>query len=150
MGTINILKNTRRRKNKKKKDSAGAWSKYRSPGATEYQRAVDRWLFGTLGAASPVRKIDPTTDEAYRDAAAKTRQSGASMIFVVTPVFSQSRLQFRQPPPPEPLLSFNNSKTYPQLYDVAARVDDGHLSEEGAEMFTRLLAQEFVSKTGQR
>jgi hypothetical protein len=60
MGCINILKNTRRR-NKKKKGSAGAWSKYGSPNAAEYQRAVDRWSFGTLGAASPVRKIDPAT-----------------------------------------------------------------------------------------
>jgi hypothetical protein len=58
MGSINILKNTRRRK---KKGSAGAWSKYGSPNAAEYQRDIDRWSFGTLGAASPVRKIDPAT-----------------------------------------------------------------------------------------
>jgi hypothetical protein len=29
----------------------------------EYQRARERLLFGTLGAASPVRRIDPITGE---------------------------------------------------------------------------------------
>ena len=29
--------------------------------ATEYERARERFLFGSLGAASPVRRIDPRT-----------------------------------------------------------------------------------------
>ena len=113
--------------------------------AARFKKALER----EVTDARP-KFIDPTTDAAYREAAAKTRPTGAAMIFVVTPVFSQARLQFRQPAPPEPLLSFNSSRTYPELYDPAFRVDDGHLSREGAETFTRLLAQEFVGKTSQR
>jgi hypothetical protein len=90
------------------------------------------------------KSIDPYADEAYRVAAAKIRQVGASTIFVVTPVIWQSLLRFRQSPPPGPLLSFNDSKTYPQLYDTSVRIDEGHLTRAGSEEFTRLLAQEFV------
>jgi hypothetical protein len=33
---------------------------YRSEATAEYKRAIDR-MFGSQGAASPVRKIDPAT-----------------------------------------------------------------------------------------
>jgi hypothetical protein len=113
--------------------------------AARFKKALEREAMD----ARP-KIIDPTTDAAYREAAEKTRRIGAAMIFVVTPVFSQERVQFRQPAPPESLLWFNSNKTYPQLYDPAVRVDDGHLSTEGAETFTRLLAQQFVDKTNQK
>ena len=35
--------------------------KYRSKATAEYQRSLEKTLFGTLGPASPVRKIDPAT-----------------------------------------------------------------------------------------
>jgi hypothetical protein len=34
---------------------------YRSEAAAEYRRALEKNLFGSQGAASPVRKIDPAT-----------------------------------------------------------------------------------------
>ena len=34
---------------------------YRSLAATVYQSTLDKWRFGKLGPASPVRKIDPVT-----------------------------------------------------------------------------------------
>jgi hypothetical protein len=93
--------------------------------------------------------IDPTTDQAYRDSAARIRQLRANPIFVVTPVFFQSPLRFRRSPPPGPLLSFNDCKSYPDLYDSKVRIDEGHLTREGSEEFTRLLAQEFVLRARQ-
>ena len=42
------------------------------------------------------------------------------------------------------MLVFNDAKTYPQLYDTKVRVDEQHLTNEGAAEFTRLLALEFV------
>jgi hypothetical protein len=47
-----------RRKNNRKRRTAA----YRATASTEYKRAFDR-LFGSQGAASPVRKIDPVTGE---------------------------------------------------------------------------------------
>jgi len=95
--------------------------------------------------AEPRQKIlDPATESAYRQAAAKIRQIGATPLFVVTPVTSQIAVRFAQTPPPAPLLSFNDFKKYPELYDTKVRIDDGHLTNEGAREFTRLLAHEFA------
>jgi hypothetical protein len=35
--------------------------RYRLDAATEYKRALERRKYGTLGAASKVRRIDPAT-----------------------------------------------------------------------------------------
>jgi hypothetical protein len=34
---------------------------YKRQAAAEYKQALERQLFGSIGAASPVRKIDPAT-----------------------------------------------------------------------------------------
>jgi hypothetical protein len=93
--------------------------------------------------------IDPYADEAYRDYARQIRQIGAVPVFVVTPIIFQSPVTFRKKPPPGLLLAFNNCKTYPMLFDPKVRVDDGHLTKEGAEEFSRLLAREFVRRLHQ-
>jgi hypothetical protein len=89
------------------------------------------------------KPLDPYADEAYRRYADRLREIGAATLFVVPPLIFQSRLGFR-PPPPGPLLSFNDARAYPMLFDTKVRIDDAHLTKEGAEEFTRLLAQEFV------
>ena len=95
-------------------------------------------------SASRSELIDPYAESAYRDCATRIRQQGAAPIFVVAPSFFQSPLRFRESPPPAPILVFNDSRTYPQLYDTKVRVDAQHLTNEGAAEFTRLLALEFV------
>ena len=96
-----------------------------------------------LTSARP-RAVDRYTESAYRDAAAKVRGLPSTPIFVSTPVIFQSLLQFRAAPPPGLVLSFNDARAYPAFYDSAVRIDDGHLTREGAEQFTRVLAQEFI------
>jgi hypothetical protein len=93
--------------------------------------------------------IDQYAESGYRDCATRIRRFGAEPIFVVAPSIFQSPLRFRESPPPAPILVFNDSKTYPQLYDANVRVDDQHLTNEGAAEFTRLLALEFVGITRQ-
>lgn len=95
-------------------------------------------------SASGSEFIDPYAESAYRECATRIRRFGAAPIFVVAPGIFQSPLRFRESPPPAPLLVFNDSKTYPQLYDTKVRVDEQHLTNEGAAEFTRLLALEFV------
>jgi len=87
--------------------------------------------------------LDPATDQAYRDAAAKIRRAGATPLFVVAPIITQTAARFRQTPP-APLLSFNDSRKYPQFYDTKVRIDDAHLTRDGAAEFTQLLAREFA------
>jgi len=98
-------------------------------------------------SASRSELIDPYAESAYRDCATRIRRLGAEPIFVVAPSIFQSPLRFRESPPPAPLLVFNDSKTFPQLYDTKVRVDDQHLTTEGAAEFTRLLALEFIGFT---
>ena len=89
------------------------------------------------------KPLDPAADEAYRSCAARFRKIGAAPFFVVPPLIFQSPVSFRQSSP-GPLLSFNDARTYPMLFDTKVRIDDAHLTREGAEEFTRLLAREFV------
>ena len=92
--------------------------------------------------------IDPWAEKSYREFAARFGEFGAHSFFVITPVATQSPLRFRSPPPPPgPVLLFNNAKRYPQLYDPAVRADEGHLTQTSADEFTRLLAQRFLDAT---
>jgi hypothetical protein len=102
-----------------------------------------RKLAQEVAAARP-EFIDPYAEKAYRESAAKIRRLGAAPIFVVSPGLYQSPTLFRESPAPGPLLLFNDSRVYPQLYDTKVRVDEQHLTNEGAAEFTRLLALEFV------
>lgn len=94
------------------------------------------------------KPLDPYADEAYRDCAARFKEMGATPLFVVPPLIFQSPISFRQSPP-GPLLSFNDARNYPMLFDTNVRLDDAHLTREGAEEFTRLLAREFVGRVRQ-
>jgi len=109
--------------------------------AKDFQRRLEQ----EIAAARP-EFIDPYAEEGYRDCAARIRDLGATPIFVIPPGFYQAPTRFRESPP-GPFLSFNDSKTYPQLYDTKVRVDDQHLSDEGSAEFTRLLALNLVDYT---
>ena len=109
-----------------------------SPERAEHFR---RKLAEEVSTARP-EFIDPYAESAYRDSATKIRHLGADPIFVVPPSVFQSPILFRESP--ARVLAFNDCKTYPQLYDPKVRVDEQHLTNEGAAEFTRLLALEFV------
>jgi hypothetical protein len=115
--------------------------------SAENAASFQKRLAQEITEAQP-KQIDPYADEAYRNYAGQIRQIGAEPFFVVTPLIFQSPISFRASPP-GPLLAFNNSKTYPMLFESKVRIDDAHLTKEGAEEFTRLLAQEFVGRARQ-
>ena len=101
-------------------------------------------------AQARAKPLDAYADEAYRDYAQRIRAMGAAPLFLVPPLIFQSPVSFREPlPPPGPLLVFNSAASYPMFFDTKFRIDDAHLTREGAEEFTRLLAQEFVRNTPQ-
>jgi hypothetical protein len=93
------------------------------------------------------RLIDPITDRGYRDCARIIRDAGAAPIFIVPPDPSQKELRFRDvAAPPGPVFAFNKATKYSVLYDPSLRVDVQHLTPEGAEIFTRLLAERFAAE----
>ncbi|MEY2562145.1 MAG: hypothetical protein QOH88_338 [Verrucomicrobiota bacterium] len=99
-------------------------------------------------AQARTKPLDPYADETYRRYATRLREIGAAPLFVVPPLIFQSPLSFRQAAPGV-LLAFNNARAYPMLFDPAVRIDDAHLTREGAETFSGLLAQEFVRRVRQ-
>ncbi|HEY5792751.1 MAG TPA: hypothetical protein VIS74_05590 [Chthoniobacterales bacterium] len=123
---------------------------YRLGGAAmsaERAASFQKILAQQVSDAQP-RIIDPATDQAFRDSAALIRKVGANPVFVVTPIILQSPVSFRESPP-APLLVFNDSRKYPALFDTRVRIDEAHLTPEGSEEFTRLLAREFARQTRQ-
>ena len=56
MRSAGVLKKIHRRKKGSKPSR-----KYRSIASAEYERALEKTKYGSLGPASPVRKIDPAT-----------------------------------------------------------------------------------------
>ena len=124
---------------------------YRLAGAAmsaENAASFQNRLAQEIAEARP-KPLDPYAEEAYRAYARRIRAIGAAPLFVVPPLIFQSPISFRQSLPPGPLLSFNDAKTYPMLFDTKVRIDDAHLTKEGAEEFTRLLAHEFVRQMRQ-
>jgi hypothetical protein len=126
---------------------------YQPPLAPMRPERVARYtqkLQSETSSARP-RLVDPYSEKTYRDHAARFAALGARTFFVLTPVASQSPLRFRSPPPPPgPVLLFNDARKYPQLFDPAVRADEGHMSQQAADEFTRLLAQEFLKMTSPR
>jgi hypothetical protein len=112
--------------------------------SAEQAASFQQRLAQEIAQARP-KPLDAYADEAYRDYAQRIRAIGAAPLFVVPPLIFQSPVSFREPPAsPGPLLAFNNAVSYPLLFDPKFRIDDAHLTREGAEEFTRLLANEFV------
>lgn len=122
---------------------------YRPPGtAMQAERAAryEQKLERETSNARP-RFVDPHAEKSYREYAAQFHKLGAASLFVVTPVVTQSPLRLRaDPPPPGPVLAFNDRRAYPQLYGAEVRVDESHLTKAGADEFTRLIAEEFVRR----
>src|SRR5438477_583782 len=83
------------------------------------------------------------TDKAVRECAEKIRELGAIPVFVVDPISTdQSEMTFRSDPPGV-VISFNDARTYPNLYRTDMRLDRNHLNKTGAEEYSRLMALKF-------
>ncbi|MEY2549483.1 MAG: hypothetical protein QOD64_2065 [Verrucomicrobiota bacterium] len=115
--------------------------------SAEDAASFQKRLADELAQAQP-KPLDPQADETYRRYAGRFREIGAAPFFLVPPLIFQSPIRFRQTPP-GPLLSFTDARTYPLLFETKVRIDDAHLTKEGAEEFTRLLAREFVRRASQ-
>lgn len=77
-----------------------------------------------------------------RDLAAKY---GAELVVVIPPTLKE--IKFTPEPTVQPtikLLDFDNPERYPELFVIKNRRDETHLNEHGAEIWTRLLAQELI------
>ena len=98
-------------------------------------------------AKNEQRLLDPISEAGYREFAQRIRDHGANAIFVVPPLVDQSDLRFRdEAGVGARVLAFNKADLYPALYDPRVHADREHLTLEGAQTFTRLLAERFIGE----
>jgi len=117
----------------------------------EYLASVDRldaeertfgdgeWMNGAL-----VRVDD---FELVQRIAREVAERGVEFVLVILPSQSCDR-PFEERLMAElgaPVLRYNVPAQYPRLYDVEYRFDSGHLSAEGADYFSRLLARDYAA-----
>lgn len=82
--------------------------------------------------------------------AAETRARGVEFVLVILPSQSGNR-PFEERLMEELgslVLRYNLPERYPALYDPVNRWDSGHLSQEGARYFSRILARDYAGQRG--
>ena len=117
-----------------------------SPGqAAEYERGL-----ATATAQSGTRPLSSYTLEAYRQCAQEVMKIGATPIFLIMPSTTQINIKIENTQLSGVVMTFNNPRTYPNLYRTEVRRDGQHLTKSGAEEFTRIVAANFVelARTG--
>jgi hypothetical protein len=86
------------------------------------------------------RAVDAYAETAFRHYANLFRAFGVTPIFFVTPGSATVLPSKFRSAPSEIVMSFNDPRHYPALYDAEARLDEAHLNAKGAHQFSRLLA----------
>ena len=107
--------------------------------AAAYERAL-----ADTATKIGTRTLSSYTIEAYRQCAQEVRNIGATPIFLVTPSMTQIDIATENTGLPGVVMAFNNPGTYPELYRSDVRRDGQHLTNSGAEEFTRTVAANFV------
>ncbi|MEB3883316.1 hypothetical protein [Lyngbya sp. CCY1209] len=96
---------------------------------------------------TPERRAAPTSDQlkAIEDLIKTVRDSGATPVFIITPVLEkETHLIAAHTRGYIPLLfAFNDPIEFPTLYDENKRFDLDHLNHGGATEFSKLLAERF-------
>jgi hypothetical protein len=92
-----------------------------------------------------VETLKPYQLEVIKELIQLVKDSGATPIFVITPVLEkEAHLLAANTKGDVPILfSFNDPIEYPSLYDPELRFDIAHLKDRGAQEFTKLLSEKF-------
>jgi hypothetical protein len=94
----------------------------------------------------PPRPIEPVWRDALAALIAEVRAVGAEPIFVIAPNL-EPRENYSEIPAQAAVIRLNDPRRHPELFDPAHHYDGWHLNDQGAEIFTDLLAAEFVALT---
>jgi hypothetical protein len=99
---------------------------------------------GTPRAAmSP--KLAAVTDDVFRRFSKRMARSGATVIYVVPPNPKAHEPIFGSAAETPPFISFDDAQQYPEFYIPEHRSDYAHLNHQGAELFTKVLADRFAA-----
>lgn len=89
--------------------------------------------------------ITATTTHLLQDMVATVERSGATPIFIATPLPHKYPVYFATETKQPVVFYYDDPEKFPDLYAAIHRSDDHHLNEQGAELFTRALARDFMS-----
>jgi hypothetical protein len=116
--------------------------RFRKKKADEYLAQVEEFRKQTTSNRPPA----PEALALYRRIVERSQALGARVIFVIQPALYRQddliRAHERGDVPQ--LLRYDDPDRFPELYDVEHRYDATHLDDDGARVFTKLLARDFV------
>jgi hypothetical protein len=101
---------------------------------------------GILRQRVPDRPADPLNEYEYARIQRLLQRRGVELILVMTPVSDRDYNSWQDAPSRARLLAFDNPDRYPEFYEPAHRFDSDHLNAEGAEIFSRELAQAYLAR----
>jgi hypothetical protein len=97
------------------------------------------------GTVKP-RPKDPVNERDYARLQALLARRGIDLILVMTPLTTRDYHATQNAPPGSKLLAFDDPARYPELYVPAHRFDSDHLNDFGARIFSKALAQAYLSE----
>jgi hypothetical protein len=94
---------------------------------------------------------DPISQDALGKMLEKIERHGATAVLIVPPVVARKNFH----PRPEMVrshfvLDFSAIEEFPELFASRDRIDEDHVNAEGAALFTKRLAEEFVAEIERR
>lgn len=101
-------------------------------------------------AAIRARKLkdhppDPLNMAAYARVRDLMARDGVELTLIAAPVTTREYHASKDAPPGIPILAFDDPDHYPELYTPEHRYDAGHLNDVGALIFSRELAQAYLT-----
>lgn len=85
-----------------------------------------------------------TTIRLLQQIAARVERAGATPVFLGTPMAAKYPGYVESETDHPLVLYYDDPHLYPELYDPRFRLDHHHLNSEGAEVFTRTVARDFI------
>jgi hypothetical protein len=100
----------------------------------------------------PARKHfgDAISQEAAERMISAVEKVGAVPVLIIPPTTDRKNFLPRRGRFDPIVLDFCSVEKFPELYEPGRRLDESHLNTAGAQLFTRLLAQEFLKETSSR
>jgi hypothetical protein len=117
---------------------------------TQYEQTVDDLATVKAQSAKPIAHVEQNQRQLLQSLIDAVTATGAEPIFIIPPTL-EPQLELKQAhnsgQVPQ-LWAFNDPNRYPALYALEQRYDGEHLNDQGARLFTQMIAQTFTEHAG--
>lgn len=112
--------------------------------------AYDKALAAVMAKRGERTTGDETGQRTYDGMLRRFEDCGATTAVLIAPSTAGRQFTLRNLTPNRFLFDFADPPRYPALFEPHRRLDNEHVNTAGAEIFTRLLAEEFCAAVKQR